>query len=50
MTGEMAIIWEVTLIVLLFIGVGGVLAVPAVADIRATVDDPTHPQRRVRRY
>lgn len=46
----MAIIWEVTLIVLLFIGVGGVLAVPAVADIRATVDDPTHPQRRVRRY
>jgi len=36
--GDWIVFWEVALIVLLFIGVGGVLAVPALADIRATVD------------
>ena len=32
------VIWEVALIVLLFIGVSGVLAMPALAGIRATVE------------
>jgi hypothetical protein len=39
--GEWIVFWEVAFIVLLFIGVGGVLAMPALADIRATIDkDP----------
>ncbi|HEY1294834.1 MAG TPA: hypothetical protein VGJ60_17275 [Chloroflexota bacterium] len=41
MIGEWIVFWEVAFIVLLFIGVGGVLAMPALADIRATIDkDP----------
>jgi hypothetical protein len=36
--GEWTVFWEVALIVLLFLGVGGVLAMPVLADIRATVD------------
>jgi hypothetical protein len=36
--GEWTVFWEVALIILLFVGVGGVLAMPALADIRATVE------------
>jgi hypothetical protein len=32
------VFWEVAFIVLLFIGVSGVLAMPALAGIRATVE------------
>jgi hypothetical protein len=32
------VLWELALIIVLFIGVGGVLAMPALADIRATVE------------
>ena len=48
-TGEWTVFWEVALIVLLFVGIGGVLAMPALAGIRVRVEEDRlgRPDRRV---
>jgi hypothetical protein len=48
-TGEWTVFWEVALIVLLFVAIGGVLALPAAAGIRVRVDEDqlSRPHRRV---
>jgi Na+/proline symporter len=47
-TGEWTVFWEVALIVLLFVAIGGVLAMPALDGIRVRVDDDqlSRPERR----